>query len=259
MAKFVPQRDAFKWVLGLDKTSTIIIWIVFFLSLAPFVIDKFKLDLELTKITSEVIQITNIFLLVFGFVINAIKDYYLFPLAETIRRRDLMDNSFGSKYSIENSDEYYTNDEINEGISKLGVNLFQNVYFTTTISKKMRLKYIVKSGLFLVVFIWIAIYGLKNSVIALSVLQLMFSAFVFGDLIKLLFFVQRNQRILENMQSFFSGNNQTEAEIMKNFTEYETNLAWGMILLDEKIFNKYNDKTEEQWQKIKQKYGINNG
>lgn len=104
-----------------------------------------------------------------------------------------------------------------------------------------------------------AIYGLNNSPAALPILQFMFSAYVLGDFIKLLLFVQRNERILENMQNFFSSDGQTDSVIMKNFTEYETNLAWGMILLDDKIFKRNNKRLEKEWQDIKVKYAIKNG
>lgn len=256
MAKYAPQYDTFQIVLKLDHINKFIVWAVFTLSLLPYFFKQIGWDGSNSVIAVQTIEYVNIILLIIGFILNAIKDYHLFPLAESKRRKDLIDNAFSTKYSLKNSEEYYTNEEVNPGINKLGVNLFQNLFFTVTVTKGMRAKVIVKSSLFLVVFILMAIYGFKNSPLALPILQILFSAFVLGDLIKLLLFIHRNEIILENIQQYFSEAQNNEATVLKSFVEYETNLSWASILLDGKVFNKINDQTEKEWQLIKEKYQI---
>lgn len=257
MPKFAPQQDVFKTVLQLDKISNWIIWIVFVLSISVAILPSIELEKEIDSYVIRVIEVTNIFLLIIGFTLTTIKDFYLFPKAETQRRRDYIDNSLGVNFSLKNSEQYYTNDEVKPGVYKMGVNLFQNVFFTTTISRKMQTAYITKSVIFIVVFVVLAVYGFKNSPLALPILQMLFSAFVLGDLIKLFLFMNKNSKILESLTAFFSSKNTDETIILKNYIEYETNLAWAMILINDAIFNKYNESIEKDWQKIKTKYKLN--
>lgn len=256
MAKYAPQFNTFQLVLKLDHLNKIMIWTVFTLSLCPYFFKKIGWDDSNSLNAIQIIEYVNIILLIIGFIINAIKDHHLFPLAENKRRKDLIDNAFSTKYSLKNSEEYYTNEEVKPGINKLGVNLFQNLFFTVTVAKSMRAKVIFKTSLFSIVFILMAIYGFKNSPLALPVLQILFSAFVLGDLIKLLLFIHRNEIILENIQQYFSETRNNDATILKSFVEYETNLSWASILLDGKVFKKINDQTEKEWQLIKEKYQI---
>ena len=178
------------------------------------------------------------------------------PKAEKKRRYDALDNSFGSAFSLQNSKEYFTNDEVEFGINKLGVNLFQNVFYTTRLSDKMMTSYIVKSSIFGVVFFIMAIYGLKNSPIMLPIFQFLFSAVIFGDLVKFLLFHRENNRILDELIVGF----QTELNkttILKEYLDYETNISWGQILICDKLFDKYDKTLEGEWQKLKQKFNIN--
>jgi hypothetical protein len=256
MARYSPQFNAFKLVLKFDKINFYLTWSAFILALVPIIIDQFDLIKKNNEDVKTIIEIFSMIVILAGFIIVSIKDFYLFPKAETKRRHDFIDNGLGVTFSLRNSEDYYTNNDLTPGMYKLGVNLFQNVYFTTLISKKMRPKHIWKASSFAGVFILIAIYGLKNSPIALPILQFLFSASILGDLIKLLLFVNRNEKILDQVKTFFSAGVKNESIILKNYIEYETNLAWGMILLDDTIFNKYNTETEQEWQAIKNRYNI---
>ena len=45
-------------------------------------------------------------------------------------------------------------------------------------------------------------------------------------------------------------------QIIKLYVDYECNISWGLISLDDKLFNKHNDDLEEKWGKIKLKLKI---
>lgn len=259
MAKYTPQYDTFKQVLKLDFYINRITWFVFFLSVLTSVLEHFKEEHKYLSLVFLLSAIITFSLFVIEFIISAIRDYYLFPKAEYKRRKDLIDNSLESQYSIKNSKKYFTNNEIEPSIYKLGVNLFQNIHFTNTISEKMRKKEIIKTSIFGFLLIIMAFWGFKNSLIPLSVLQLFFSAFIVGELIKLLLFVQKNRNSIEQLQTFFSSNEKDASIIFKVLLDYESNLAWAGIVLDEDIFNELNESTEKDWEKIKKKYNITNG
>lgn len=251
MAKEVPQKKTFDYVVHLNSIGSWLIWIIFTLSLVPLFIPVDK-DFYLLESLEWILLI----LIPIEFIISIIKTHYLMPKAERERRYDALDNAFGSNFSFQNSKEYFTNEEIPEGVFKFGVNLFQNVFFTTQLSSKMMMGFILRSSVFGSVFIIMAVYGLKNSPIMLPVLQFLFSASVFGDLIKFLLYHKENSRILEELKTAFHSS-PSESIILKEYLDYETNISWGQVLISDRVFNKYNKTLEGEWQKIKLKYKLN--
>lgn len=251
MANKVPQKKTFDYVTLLDTFGTRLLWLIFTLSIIPLFVTK--------KETQWVLDFVECLLLIFipaEFIMSIIKSHYLLPKAERDRRYDALDNAFGSPFSLQNSEKYFTNDEISAGSLKFGVNLFQNVFFTTRLADKMMIEYILKSSFFGIVFIFMAIYGLKNSPLMLPVLQFMFSATVFGDLIKFFMYHRENKRIWEKLKVIFQ-TSPKESTILKEYLDYETNISWGQILISNSLYVKYNDTLETEWQTIKQKFKLN--
>lgn len=247
MANLAPQKKTFNYVVQLNSVGSWLIWLIFILSVIPL----FLANEESTWIL-DVIEWLLLIFIPAEFIVSIVKSHYLLPKAERERRYDAIDNAFGSSFSLQSSEEYFTNDEIPTGVFKFGVNLFQNVFFTTRLADKMMVGYIVKSSIFGATFIVMAIYGLKNSPIMLPVLQFIFSATVFGDLIKFLMYHRENNRILEELKVSFQ-NAPNESTVLKEYLDYETNLSWGQILISNSLYVKYNDALETEWQTIKQK------
>ena len=229
MAKLVPQKKTFDYVTQLDTIGTWLIWLIFLMSVIPLFVTK--------KETQWVLDLVEWLLLIFiplEFILSIINSHYLLPKAERKRRYDALDNAFGSSFSLQSSEEYFTNDEIPTGVKKFGVNLFQNVFFTTRLSDRMMVGYFIKSSIFGITLMAMGIYGLKNSPIMLPVLQFMFSATVFGDLIKFLMYHRENNRILEEIKVSFQ-NSPNESTILKEYLDYETNISWGQVLISNRV------------------------
>lgn len=252
-----PQKETFRIVQSIDKFYIGLIWIVFFLSLIDPVVGYYKLKpIGLAeKAINSFDYLIPIFIVII-FILFIIRNFILIPKAEKERRADFIDNSFGSKLSLYNSAEYYTNQEITVGVEKFGANLFQNIFFTTNISKKMRRFSIIKSSIVSLLLFLLAVYGFKNSPISIPILQLFLSVNVIGGLIRLLLYVDRNEQLLQQLQNYYDTRVENFPLLFKIYSEYESNLAWSTIVLDEKTFKKYNLEIEKKWQVNKSKYSI---
>lgn len=197
----------------------------------------------------------------------AISDYlltfYFFPEAENVRRRDFFQNSFGNKFIDDPSVGYFTNDSLPKGVYKMGVNLFENLFFTTAISKEMAKKELLKSAGFSTAFALFAFEGFsRTEKFSLPFLQTFLSITILGGAAKILFFYSKNKALLEKARELFTGIpfKSKPAEYvgycLKLYADYEANLAWGGILLDGKVYKKLNPILSKQWEKVKSDLGI---
>lgn len=204
----------------------------------------------------------NIVCLIVYFIIDSIVEYVLFPNAEDIRKSDFISNSWGIITTSKPSEQYYSNDEINFGLYKMTLNLFENSFFSYNVSKSMLLKKIIITSFFAVLIIVISYYGFKSVPIAIPLLQVIFSTMILGDLIKLLIFINRVKRVFDNWELLFIHNDfakdtsKYQSEIYKNWLYYESTLARTQITLSNAKFNELNQRLSHEWNQIKAKFSI---
>ena len=252
----VPFKNTFDNAKLYDNFANYALWISTILIIIAFLLKLVYPDLSYI---SNIINKVNCLFIVAYAVLNFITDY-IFYKASYHKRLDFIDNSFNTLYSEENSSEYYSNDDIENGIYKLAVNSFENSLFTYNISKKMLIKVWIKNTLIALTFLILAIFGYENAFVLL--LQLTLPILLLSKAIKLTIFVNRVNRIYENYRKLFQNlktnrtNTLTTPEILINVIEYESTLSWGGILLDSNIYNSMNDKLSKIWNGIKDKYKI---
>ena len=179
-----------------------------------------------------------------------------FIKAEQNRINDLIDNSLNSKIADENSVNYYTNDEVKQSVYKLGVNGFENTFFTKNISRKMINKQL---PLFVAVILsyLISIFFVEKKTLVI-VFQLLLPLYVIKDFVQLNLFKSKVEIIYDYYKKVFTSTKKTDREpiIINNIISYEKLLSSYSIQLDSKIFNKMNDKLSEEWIQLKEKYNI---
>lgn len=259
MAEFAPQYDLFKIINKLSKFGNIIFWLILLLSIYPIL---FKDNCE-KKGLINVINILNIIGISMFFIIEVINEFILLPQADDIRRDDFIDNSFGSKLTPKNSIDYYDNDEVEKGLYKASVNLFENCFFTYSLVKKVTVAKIIIPGIMLLVMIILSYYGIKEVPFALSVLQALFSANILGLLIKHIILLNRLSLILDNWIILFQHNdfkNSTikyQVFIYRYWLKYETLHSKINAGISDSVFKKYNPILTNDWNKLKEKYNIN--
>lgn len=253
MALFSPQTDFFKLSIRLSKIETYTFYSITFLSI-------FFTIINLTTL-GNILSILSIIILS---VLKYITAYYQ-EKGESNRRNDFIDNSFGTKLSLDSSIGYYDNDEINNGLYKALVNLFENSYFSLQVTNVMKNKIIIKNVILLIILSISCIYGLSNSSLGLPLLQLFLSKYFIEDLIVLFNYNSKVETIFDNVKSIFDeglfdkpdiSSNIINGKVIKILIDYETNISNSKLLLDSKIFNQLNDELTSKWSAIKNKYSI---
>ncbi|MDI1355733.1 MAG: hypothetical protein PSX36_12500 [bacterium] len=258
MARFAPQYNPHKVTAQIRAIIDFTFWIVFSLSILPFVCKWCEQNSEM----KEVLSILNIISILLFFVLEIIVDFILFPQSEQKRRDDFIDNSFGSKFSPANSVEYYDNEELQQGLYKTSTNLFQNSFFTYSLIKELTLSKIIFPSIVLVAVFVFAFFGFEKTPISVTILQVLFSANVLGNLIKHLILLNKLAAIQDGWVSIFqnenfkSDTNKYHASIYRYWLQYEALLSRIQPNIPEKVFKSKNALLTEEWIKIKTKYQI---
>lgn len=258
MPKFAPHRDLFSIITRLNSVANFIFWTIFILSLLPFLFEQ----LPISDIYTDVVNILNIIGISAFFLIEIIIEYVLLPQANSKRRDDFIDNSFDSKFSTKNSIGYYDNDEVGKGLYKASVNLFENCFFTLSLSKLVTVSKIIVPAVMLLLMIALAYYGFKDVPFTLSILQALFSANIFGLLIKHLILVTNLTSIQNSWISLFKNADfkektmEYQADIYRYWLQYETLHSKIDAGISENVFTKNNQTLTKDWEEIKLKYNI---
>jgi hypothetical protein len=258
MVEFAPQYNLFRTIIRLASVSQFIFWTVLVFSIVPLVFKEFCETQNLINL----INIFNIIGISLFFVLEVIGDYILIPQADSKRRDDFIDNSFGSIFSPNNSVGYYDNDEINKGLYKAAVNLFENCFFTYSLVKVTATKKIISPAIMLLFMTVFAYYGFKEVPFALSVLQAVFSANTLGLLIKHLILLNRLTTIQDSWIALFqhedlkSNTHKYQTSVYRYWLQYEALQSKINAGIPEKIYDKHNPSLTEEWKKMKWKYNI---
>lgn len=258
MAEFSPHTDIYKIKNRLDNINNLIFWLTLILSITPILLKMISLEYEIITI----INIFNIIGIVIFFIIDILNEYILLPLADSRRRDDFLDNSFGSKFSIKNSIDYYDNQEVSRGIYKAAVNQFENCFFTFSLVKISTVSKIIIPSIMLTLMSIIAYFGFSEVPFALTILQAFFSVNILGNLIKHLILMNKLAMIQDSWLQLFQNVNLKQElsiykpHILRYWLQYETLHAKINANISDKIFNDNNEKLIEEWNALKIKYNI---
>jgi len=258
MAEYTPQYNLFKTINRLASISQFVFWTILGFSVITVVFKDFFEKLDLLNI----INILNIIGICLFFILEIISDYILIPQADSKRRDDFIDNSFGSGFSTNNSVGYFDNDEVTQGLYKASVNLFQNCFFTYSLVKVTTINKIVLPSIMLLFMIAFAYYGFKEVPFGLSILQALFSINILGTLIKHLILLTRLATIQDSWIVLFhqvdlkTNISKYQSAIYRYWLQYEVLHSKINAGIPEKIYKKRNPSLTEEWKKMKVKYNI---
>ena len=250
MSEKVPHANYYDWLNKTGVFSSSILVVSIIISIFLLILEFFKFpEIEIKEFFNCVLA----FLSVIYFIVDSIQSY-VFHKAENIRNLDFIDNSLDSSFSEKNSKDYFSNDEVKVGINKLGINNFENVFFTKCITSKMLPKEYIKLSIVFVVFLSVCIFSSKEiitlvfqSALPFTIIQQTFKLYKLNSNVKSIF---------NNYKLIFKSVNEESAiqNIINNIIFYEKNLSWAGILLDSKIFKKMNVELSSEWERIKQKH-----
>lgn len=182
---------------------------------------------------------------------------YLFQLTEVHRKNDLLDNSFDTFLSDKKSEGYYSNESIEKGIYKLGVNCFENSFFSKNVSSAMIPVMLIKSIFILLLFVVLALFTDHKTLS--SLMQVALPLTILQQTIRLITYHFRVKAVYEHFKLIFTSVDSKirDSYLITNVINYETTLAWAGILLDSKKFDALNVPLTKEWEEIKINHKIN--
>ncbi|MDH7462595.1 hypothetical protein QEG73_14960 [Chitinophagaceae bacterium 26-R-25] len=253
MARFSPHAANYKTIGRLRNILKIIFWSILLLSVIPVYIKNSK----------NICNYLSIIAIILFFALDIIIDYVVVPYAERKRRDDFIDNSFGARNSIQQSDGYFDNDDINTGFYKAAVNLFENSFFTSSLLNRILIRKLILLLVVFLVFITLCFYGLRDNDIALIALQAIFSASIVGDFIKYLILRFKVEQIFTQWKKIFdqTGDLAQSPEkhiplICQLWLEYESTISRILVEIPQKVFDENNTTLTTNWNKIRSLYSI---
>src|SRR5690625_5039324 len=122
------------------------------------------------KLNNSIIIFVSVLVIVFLFLLDKYIQY-LKDTGENIRRKSLLDNSFGTKLYTDESNGYYNNVNMNNNAEKLLANVHESALYTKEILKRMLFKQIIFVAIWSIVLITFATIGLNKFPFALNILD----------------------------------------------------------------------------------------
>lgn len=203
---------------------------------------------------NDILCITLIIIHVLYIIADAINDIIFKNFAENERRKTLLSNACGVELTDKKAIGYYNNNEKNS-IKKLGVNVFENTFFTKRNTNIMTKQNVIK--IIVDIILWLVIILImKDKNIVLCITQSIFSSEILISYFKLLYFNNKVNGIYNKLFTLFITNkysNKNEAQLLEYSFEYECLKSYAHILLSSNNFIKNNAKWTADWEDIKNK------
>ncbi len=196
-----------------------------------------------------------------GYLLLSMIGKFLFKAAEKTKRDDLIDNSFGTKYSDENSQGYYSNEDIPIGVKKLAVNTYESCFHTENTLKKMLFKSSIKVLLLSIPFL-LSIFteggdNIMRLLFEISIPIIMISQFAttigYYNSVK-----ELNERFKIELINIGKDNLEFKdySKLLIPTFEYYNTKSWASVNLDKNIFEKHNDVISSKWLERKENLGL---
>ena len=196
-------------------------------------------------------------------MLELLVEFILIPQAESKRRDDFIDNSFGSSFSTNPSIGYYDNEEIGKGLYRASVNLFENCFFTYSLVKSIITRKIIAPAVIMITVAVCAFYGFKQVPFALSLLQVLFSMNLLGELVKYCILLVRLHNIQDCWITLFQHDDFKQnvykyaTSIYRYWLQYEALHSRIQAGVPDSHFKKMNETLTKDWEGIKSRYKIN--
>ncbi|KAL6630727.1 hypothetical protein U3516DRAFT_619660 [Neocallimastix sp. 'constans'] len=173
--------------------------------------------------------------------------------AENERRKSFIKESFNVNLTKRKTYKYYNNDE-QESLRKMGVNCFENLFFTKYIAKKMLITESIKVFIIVLLYI-ILLIQVENLELLVLITQTVFSSEYFFKYIKFLYFKVHVTRIYQKLFDIFvtthaEDDKVTRIKILDAAMDYECLKFYCKISLSSRIYNKYNNKLNKEWDEL---------
>jgi hypothetical protein len=248
-------ENYYKPVQRAEKAGDALFWLISILSVATLFIDKSSYSLA-----SDMMQIALIVSVVVFFALEQVQRLYLFPRAEDTRRQQLLSNSFGVSLTHEETVGYYNNDQTNP-IKRLAASVMESAFFTSEITRLMLPATRAKTFGYILIYI-VAVLNRSSDLAFLAVAaQALFGGEVVARWLRLEWLRLRSERAFNNFNRLFAGRVAftkaiAQSEALDLFSFYESTKSTAAMLLSQKLFDRYNPRLTQEWEKIRGTLGI---
>ena len=258
MLRFLPYKAEYTTLENCRYAENIGFWIIGSISIMSPLFNSLTGNPIIINLQS-IMDFLNFILIIAYYVLNIVTETFLYPETARKRRRGFLDNSLGTKYLQKTTTGYYSNDNVKPGARKVMINCFENCFFTYNIARAMLPKIIFKNSLFILGFLIVAYFGFKDRLVALPMVQILFSSLFITELIHHINFVTKLKTLLERFTEAViseKDESRTLADAILLFLEYETTLAYNKAPLSNTVYEELNEKLSEDWEGIKKHYDI---
>ena len=251
--RIVPFKVNFELVKKIDRILLWILYISVILGTVILVIGKWM------KTTGDIYAANLNYIvgtLALFYFLGDVGKRFLLQLAEQRRRRDFIDNSLNTNLSDYHSEGYYSNEQIDPGVYKMGVNCFENSFFSMSIASRMIKGLVIQSLMVLVIFSVLIME--TDKVTIATFLQFALPYTVLQQTIILIIYYFQVNTIFNYFKLVFGSAQEQKRDllIIHNVINYESTIAWAGVILSDRIFNDMNGELSEKWENMKQEHHI---
>jgi hypothetical protein len=246
--RLVPFTVNFDLVKKVDTVLVYILYLSVILGVSTLLADRF-IHNDIEAFTDNINYVIGV-LAVFYFLGDFTKRFLL-QQAEQRRRKDFIDNSLKTNLVDFKSQGFFSNDELSPGVYKMGVNCFENSFFSMTISGKMIARTVILSLFVILIFCMLVMTDSKITVATFLQFALPYS--ILQQTIVLIIYHLQITSIFNYFKLLFSSAQEDKRNhlLVHNVINYESTISWAGLLLSSKLFNKYNAELSKQWEQLK--------
>ena len=240
----------YKPITTLASVGSCFFWVIAALSLLMPYTTSFG-----TPSNRTVFQAIFIVLVLVHFTLSQILRFYLVPRAESMRRKHLLSDAFGTPLSHDRTCLYYNN-HFHHSVQRLGANTMENAYFSKEIAAAMLRRRRIVIGGYLVA--WLLAFSLRHSDVTVLtwVTQLVFSGQIIVQWLNLEVLHLRHEHVYDKLHTYFlhevgEDSQRAIASVLDAFVSYESAKSSAGLMLSTNVFQKLNPSLSEKWNRIR--------
>jgi hypothetical protein len=245
----------YKPIETIDEWNNRIFWISAILSIVVF----FKTQIP-WSVLQDLPETLFIATAIIHLVLSVYVRFYLFPVAEHKRRRQLLSDSFAVPLITETTQKYYNND-ITPSVARLGANVLENTLFAKNLTDKMAVKERLKVFSYFLVWILALVWRSTNLGLLVIVTQTLFSSEIIENWIRLELLYRETENIYNELYNKFLHKTNLSssdgiASVLDAFATYESIKSMTGVRQLRSIFVTVNPELSKEWDKIREKLEI---
>jgi len=260
MTRIVPYDTKYDQIRNLEKIAFVLLLVSAFLILVNWFILQY-LSVEVNENYNNLKDLAQVisYVSMVGYLIIKLVAKIIFHNVERLKRNDLIDNSFGTNYSDDNTENYYNNEEVENGIKKLALNTYESSFHTENTLKLMTNKNL-KILIVISIPFLLSIFSEGGSDFVRLLFEISIPFILLSEFVILIVYRLNVYAINERFKVEFTniGNSDLKEDdipkLLIPVMEYYSIKAWANTNLDSKIFNANNEKVSKYWEIRKENF-----